>query len=279
MKPWILLAFALLVPRAQAQDTVLVARDLTALKARGVRAEIQSKTVKRNPENGRSTMGMVEAYTVGLIADARGDLVFFISEANDEAWIRTNSVQLLEPATALIAALEAEGAEFPALRALNEKWFPSAPAEDDADSVVIRERAMRQMGMPISIGMARFPVAEDGAVNPTFGIKNLSDANIQSIRVEMIAFSRHGDVVRDRDTGLATQVATLAALIRPGDTAMFTYETGPLWVNRLTDCVELRKLSVQFEDGTSKSVDYQLQDLRPQPDAFHVMGECSRPRS
>lgn len=279
MKPWILLALALLVPRAHAQDTVPVVRDLNALKARGVRAEIQSKTVKRNPETGRSTLDMVEAYSTGLVADARGDLIFFISQADDEAWIRTNSVQLLEPATALIAALEAEGVEFPALRALNEKWFPSAPAGNDADSMVTRERAMRQMGMPVSIGMARFPVADDGAVNPTFGIKNLAETNVQSIRVEMIAFSRHGDVVRDRDTGLATQVATLTAQIRPGDTAMFTYETGPLWINRMTDCVEIRKLAVQFEDGTSKSVEYQLQDLRPSPDAFHVMGECSRPRS
>ncbi len=275
MKPWFLLALALLVPAAAAQDET----DLALLRQRGVSAELQSKTVVRNPETGRSTLAMIEAYTKGVVADARGDLVLFVPEAGDPAWMRVNSIRLLEAADSLIARLETEGREFTALRALNEKWFPAAPAGDDPASLVARERAMRQMGMPVSIGMARFAVNDDGEVRPSFGVKNLADEVIESLRLELLAFSARGDVVRDRDTGLATQVATLEAVIRPGDTAMFTYTDVPLWVNRMTDCVEIRKIEVRFRGGTTKTVDYQLQDARAEPDAFHVMGECSRPRS
>lgn len=221
-------------------------------------------------------MATVEAYTKGLVGDAKDDLVFFIAEDDDSGWLRTNSVALLESANELIARLEAEGVDIPGLRALNEKWFPAEPATDDPSSLVVRERAMKQMGMPVAISMAEFPIDDEGGVRPSFGVRNISEETIEQVRFEMIAFSNRGDVVRDRDTGLATQVAVLQAIIRPGDTALFKYSDGPLWVNRTSGCVEIRKIEVTFQGGSTHSVDYQLENARLMPDTYRVMGECSR---
>jgi hypothetical protein len=67
--------------------------------------------------------------------------------------------------------------------------------------------------------------------------------------------------------------------IRPGDVSLVSYDDTPLWVNRATTCIEVRGILVTFRDGSTASVGYQLKDARITEDAYHTMGECSRPGS
>jgi hypothetical protein len=92
----------------------------------------------------------------------------------------------------------------------------------------------------------------------------------------VIGFNQYGDVVRDKSTGMATHFATLTGTIRPGDVALFSYTDSALWSNRSTTCIEIRKVVVTFQDGSSATVDYQLKEARTSPGTYHVMGECSR---
>jgi hypothetical protein len=276
MKRLIVIAIALFALQANAQDTLTIERDLATLKERGVAAELRSKTAKRNPETGRSTLDLVDAYTKGVIADARGRIVLFITEADDPAWIRTNSIALLEPADALIALLEAEGADLSSLMELNDKWFPEQVAEDDEAARRVWEEDLAERGVPLILSLFTFEVAEDGGVRPSFGVKNISDQAVTGVTIEVLGFSQHGDVVRDRSAGMATHYATLTGRVRPGDIALFSYTDLPLFRNRSTACMEVRKINVTFEDETTATIDFMLPTARLAPENYKTMGECSR---
>lgn len=279
MRSLIVIAIALVVLPARAQDSTTTERDLTGLRARGVPAEIRSKTTKRNPETGRSTIALIDAYTRGVIADARDRLVYFIAEDDDDGWIRTNAVALLEPADGLIALIEADGGDASALRELNDKWFPRMA--ENADEAIIREweEKLLAQGVPVVLSMLDFTVSDEGDIHPSFGVKNISKRTVSEVTLEVIGFNAHGDVVRDKSTGMATHYAKLAGTIRPGDSALSNYVDVALWSNRSTTCIEIRKMVVTYEDGTTKTVEYQLKDARLSADMYHAMGECSRPGS
>jgi hypothetical protein len=78
---------------------------------------------------------------------------------------------------------------------------------------------------------------------------------------------------------MATHFASLEGTIRPGDVAMSNIADAPLWSNRSTTCIEVRKMVATFEDGSTATVDYQLKEARMSPDVYRTMGECSRPGS
>lgn len=276
MNRLILIACALLVLPAKAQDSTVVPPDLSALRERGVAAEIRSKTTRRNPETGRSTIGLIEAYTRGVIADAGDNLVLFLPEEEDPAWIRPNTVALLEPADTLIDLLEAEGRDVTVLRELNDKWFPRLSESEDAAVLKAWEEELVARGVPVILSMFRFEVTEAGDVLPSFGLKNISNRTVESVTIELLGFNEYGDVVRDRSTDMATHYATLGGTIRPGDTALYSYTDMPLWNNRSTACIEIRRIVATFQDGTAATVDYQLKEARMSPDLYPIMGECSR---
>jgi hypothetical protein len=276
MRRLIVIAFALAALPARAQDTTAVARDVNALRARGVVAEIRSRTTKRNPETGRSTIATIEAYTRGVIADAHGGLVFFLANDDDEGWVRPNAVALLEPADSLVGLLEGEGRDASALRELTDRWFPRLADGGDAALIRAWEENLREQGVPLVLSMFTFERSDAGDVFPSFGVRNISDRTVEGVALEVIGFNQYGDVVRDKSTGMATHYATLTGTIRPGDVALFSYSETALWSNRSTTCIEIRKMVVTFQDGATATVDYQLKEARTSPDTYHVMGECSR---
>lgn len=277
MRRLIVIVIALVTFPARAQDTTTVERDVSALRARGVPAEVRSRTTKRNPETGRSTIALIEAYTRGVIADAGDGLVYFLAETDDAGWIRPNAVALLEPADSLIGLIEAEGRDASVLRELNQQWFPRLA--EDGDEALIREweGQILARGVPVVIASFGFTVAESGDVSSSFSVKNISERTVSNVTLEVVGFNRFGDVVRDKSTGMATHFAHLEGAIRPGDVALSTIPETVLWSNRSTTCIEIRKVTVTFQDGSTSTVDYQLKEARMSPDTYHVMGECSRP--
>jgi len=276
MRATIVIAIALVAFPARAQDTT---RDLPALRARGVPAEIRSRTTKRNPETGRSTIAMIEAYTRGFVADAAEGLVYFLAESDDDGWIRPNAVALLEPADSLIRVLRSEGRDVSALVELNAKWFPRTADQGDEDAIRAWEDQLAARGVPVVLSRFEFHLTDEGGVLPSFALKNISNVTVAGVTIEVIGFNRFGDVVRDRDTGLATHEARMEGTIRPGDVSLVAHGDMPLWVNRATTCIEVRRIIVTFRDETTSTIEYQLKDARIAEDAYHTMGECSRPGS
>ncbi len=276
MRLLIVIAFALVALPVRAQDSTATDRDVSALRARGVPAEIRSKTTKRNPETGRSTIALIEAYTRGVIVDAGNGLVYFVADDDDQGWIRPNAVALLEPADRLVELIETEGRDASVLRALNEEWFPRLAEAEDETVVRAWEARLLDQGVPVVISSFAFVITTGGDVTASFSVKNISARTVANVTLDVVGFNQYGDVVRDRSTGMATHYASLSGEIRAGDVAMSDGSGTALWSNRSTTCIEIRKVTVTFEDGATSTVDYLLKDARMAPDTYQTMGECSR---
>jgi hypothetical protein len=138
------------------------------------------------------------------------------------------------------------------------------------------ERAVTE-GVPIAITALAFGVNSAGGVEPVISLVNVSSKSIKYVNVTAVPFNSVGDPVRPEYKTLPIQ-ARLVGPIDVGRSATYDFADKPLFYARTTSCIEVRRIDVEFFDGSSAVL---IRDLEIARDAgstkgiVKLEGECA----
>ncbi len=136
-------------------------------------------------------------------------------------------------------------------------------------------RGLRWRNIPIWFTVD-FSVDSAGGVSPRFEINNVSDRRIKYVNVTLVPFNAVGDVATNTIGGSGQFTTSLVGPIEVGAKGVYDYRGSPPHYNRTTRCIEVRRVVVEFMDGTSFTMVNDLGSARPdRPTPAHkINGEC-----
>ena len=135
---------------------------------------------------------------------------------------------------------------------------------------------LRAQGIPIIIERFRHPVNSAGGVEPVITLSNISDKEIKYIHVSGKVFNPVGDPARnehgDRTNELKIRLVGPVPPRKPNVT--YSYEDDPPFYNGISSCIELRRVVVEYMDGTSFIMMNDLKEARRSESDYKIQNEC-----
>ena len=143
-----------------------------------------------------------------------------------------------------------------------------------------RERAyevrMREQGFGLKLlGMNHSTDPADG-VSVRLRLKNITESKrAKYISFSMMPFNRVGDAVRGRIRGRSLDTVRGVGPIEPQRRASYDFDN--VWYSPVAYCIEVRKIVVEYMDGSSFTYVSDLREIDEYADGFHFRGECQNP--
>jgi len=102
-----------------------------------------------------------------------------------------------------------------------------------------------------------------------------TEKRIKYITFTLRPFNTVGDAVRGRTKGESTTEVRGVGPIEPGENASYMFKN--VWYNGTIDCIEIRKVEVEYFDGSSFTYVNDLKNVLMYPDRknINLRGVCS----
>jgi hypothetical protein len=230
----------------------------------------------------------------GIINDAQGERIHFVGDDGVQGWMGTNDWELEQDGTEFLKLIELKTSVAPSTRSLvrnaNQRFYDRAILAEsrkqkkaveqeriDKKKAVEQERIDRLIAAGIVFELSRFSWQHNsaGGVEPFISIQNFSNKTIKYTSIQGRVFNRVGDPAPAKH-GDRTNLLSLK-LVGPvsGKSAeSYSYKNNPPFYNDVAHCIEVRKIIVEFTDGSMYTMVKDLQTMRKDQSDFKIQGEC-----
>jgi hypothetical protein len=152
----------------------------------------------------------------------------------------------------------------------------SASAAAEADTTRERRESLQARGIPIEIILFSFAVNSAGGVTPLVKLLNISSREIKYANLEVQPYNPVGDPVRAEFRNGRSHDLRLVGPVRPGRDAVWSFSDNPPFYARTATCLEVRRVVIEFFDGSTWTGVNDLDAARMPGSGMHLAGECQR---
>jgi len=138
------------------------------------------------------------------------------------------------------------------------------------------EARLREQGFGLKLIGIGHSTNSAGGVSVGVTFKNITESKrIKYISLSIMPFNGVGDVVRGRMQGQSLDTVRGIGPIEPQRRASYDFDN--VWYNPVVDCIEVRKIVVEYMDGSSFTYVNDLREIDEYADGFHFRGDCQNP--
>lgn len=193
---------------------------------------------------------------------------------NDEiGWVRGGCLGVEAEALAATVGAEAERT----MQAL----LDAAKAQAEQEALEGKQRRfdlLRSRGVPISISEYGWGINSAGGVGSRFGAENISSKEIKYVVLSLSLYNPVGDPARIETGGVGSSFAyRLIGPLKPGERVSWDGDDDPPVYAPTTSCIELRRVVVEFFDGTTWIGVNDLAEAAEPESGVRLAGQCQRP--
>ena len=202
---------------------------------------------------------MVKDVTGVLTGRFDNNKAYFIGENGGEGYVLMSKMEFLEDPKEFFAVFGTD------IQGMAKGDWDKATEKWEVDSGVGY--------FPLAIEGFRFSVNSAGGVEPAIRIRNRTEKTIKYTTVELSPFNSVGDPAPDRFDKSFT--LRLVGPIEEQGRSTFNYEGNPVIYNGVVSCIEVRRVIVEYMDGTSYTMVNDLAEARRATQDYKVRGECA----
>lgn len=138
-----------------------------------------------------------------------------------------------------------------------------------------KKENLREKGMELILFSSGVRVGSaDGASFFADILNNSNDKTIKYVKFHVVPFNPVGDVVSGEVEGESEKVVRAVGPIEPGKPASFNFDN--VWYNSTIDCVELRRVDVEYMNESSYKYIEDLEKIVKNEEEVEIEGECSK---
>lgn len=131
------------------------------------------------------------------------------------------------------------------------------------------KKKLKNKGIPLFLRKVSLDVDFIGL---SLVVENISNKTIKEFKVNFIGFNSVGDIASN-ELGEKGYSTNLVGPIKPKEEALYSYT--PIIYNKETSCIEIKKISVEFMDGSEYTMTKDLATARFKESDYNIAGECS----
>jgi len=135
---------------------------------------------------------------------------------------------------------------------------------------------LRRKGYSIELDNLTYSINSAGGVTPTVTFDNISDINngktIKYAAFTLTPYNSVGDPVHGTTDGESTVTVEGVGPIGPTERAVLEFDN--VWYNETVDCIEVRKIKLEFLDGSSFTYVNDLKDIAERAPSVNLRGDC-----
>lgn len=208
---------------------------------------------------------------------SRGDQLFLIDVRMDWAHVEWNNREGFVPSDNLVSQVKYRR-EKRKKRERKRKELERRKQRVEQQRKAERRRekrieSLRDQGVLINLNTQDFDKNSADGITSSFRISNISeDKTVKYVRLTIRLFNPVGEATPG-ERSPATQTVRAVGPIESGDDGYYGFEN--TWYSSTGSCVELRKMSVQYIDGTSSEYVDILDLVTKEGSGVNLAGDCS----